>query len=468
MVRAVAEFSDRCEAPELTPECPFFDVTNKGDPVCAEQCLDLIAKHPEDLRPPAQVGLGGGLAATERRTRRGPSPEQNAYDAGQAYIEDLGRPIADWRFGSLLRHSRNLAVQPNEVWEAGPSPAHLLDEIARRGVDGEQVLPRALASDRLHAIYIAFHFDSSGDGEDLMGGFTGRVAEWKTVLAEFDGDAESESAGGLMSKSASDAVIGWASNGPAISLLSDVVPTIEDLRAGAGVNQDDDLRAEADWLIDRFTCTYLSEWRPTSMRREWRFIRAQRVGCAPAGLMRERQVKPEELAAALADDACDQQETQSGWTGTHLKTAAVAKLKVGLDRAASSFLRVVAELEPDKADHKNDLGFCLLKSEPEESLSLLTEALSAGTSNEMLTQLNLALNFHLLGDVAASEVWLHDALSAEVGDGAFVWRIEDATLNFDWRDNLLLYGEELLHHFSGCEGRCISPELPARKGGLAS
>ena len=43
LVTALVAYSDDCDAPALTPECPFYVETSSG-PSCAEECKDILAK----------------------------------------------------------------------------------------------------------------------------------------------------------------------------------------------------------------------------------------------------------------------------------------------------------------------------------------------------------------------------------------------------------------------------------------
>jgi hypothetical protein len=43
-LRALQQFSDECETPELQPECPFSVDLPSGGRGCGEECMDLLAK----------------------------------------------------------------------------------------------------------------------------------------------------------------------------------------------------------------------------------------------------------------------------------------------------------------------------------------------------------------------------------------------------------------------------------------
>lgn len=133
MVRAVAKLSAECDAPDLTPECPYFERMADGSPVCGEQCQDLLARYPADQADADRLGLGGGLSASRRtRPRRGPDPGERAYDAGQVRLEDRGKPLSEQRIGALLGVLRSRAVGDLDSQDESPLSA-VLDELEHRG-----------------------------------------------------------------------------------------------------------------------------------------------------------------------------------------------------------------------------------------------------------------------------------------------------------------------------------------------
>src|SRR5213594_2855592 len=89
-VRALREYSDRCEAPELTPSCPFYQADPQG-PWCLEECMDLLAEHPPESR--GGIPLGASLLAHPRRRRARSvlAGRAKPFDAAEIYIEDESR-----------------------------------------------------------------------------------------------------------------------------------------------------------------------------------------------------------------------------------------------------------------------------------------------------------------------------------------------------------------------------------------
>lgn len=463
MVRAVAKFSDQCEAPTLTAECPFFELTDSGDPACAEQCQDLIARYPGDLAHDEPLGLGAGLTATRRRPRRGPSDNEMAFDAGQATLEDEDRPLTEWRFSSLLTAARSLVFSP-----LGPQmpigSVELAAEIQRRGVNGDLSLPMALAKDRVTAISIAFlaskvAFPDEADG--MIANLTGDLEGWRAALNGIGGLVGPDQS--FVTDEGQRALVGWYTGLSAADAMADIVPTVDDLRFGLEMELNRDLVAEARWMVERFTITYLQDWSSTSRAREWRFIHAQRSGCCPPGIMRQRAVDPQALAKALADEHCDRHDEEQSdegqaWTATHFKSTAIAKLRNGQTEEAANVFRVLVELEPQDAEIRNNLGFCLIPNHPKEAVASLRESLAIGSPTPTLTQFNLALALHLSGEAAEANALVLRTLAEGSADedSVFVWRVEADGLKFGPIHDLFGYGEELVSHMAQCEGACIS------------
>ena len=465
MVRAVARMSDACEAPDLTPECPFFEFTTDGQPVCAEQCQDLIARYPGDLVTSDRVGLGVGLAATRRRPRRGPAPDEMAYDASQVRLEDLGRDLQDWRFGSLLLVARERAYSPagEHLNDEVPTSA-LIGEIARRGIDPHLVVPLGLARDRVNAVGVGLLLSRDGHADAVRAAISLDVDGWMRLLREFGGVADGDRP--YFNARGRKALLGWLQSGDAERALSDVRPSVADLEAGLRFEAAEMLVLDAQWMIERFTATYLADWSSTSLTREWRFIKAQRAGCCPPGLMRERRIDPVALSGALADEHCSREENadeaEQSWTPTHFKSMAVRRLREGRPEAAAEVLRVLNQLQPGDAEVHNDLGFCLLPSDPKAAVPEIRLSLELGSKTPALTALNLGLALHLVQQNDEAVAVVMTVLSEGAGTNeppCYVWAVGEGELEFRLVDDLMSYGEQLVDHMASCNGGCLLANL---------
>ncbi len=462
MLRAVARFSDDCEAPELTPECPFYELGADG-PVCAEQCQDLIAKFPDDLLQPDALGLGLGLTARRsRRPRRGPSADARAFDAAEIRMDDRSRPLDEQRLTALLTTLKALVSHDSATRNVDLGA--LLAEIEHRGIDIQAVARLGLSEEFMHYVVLALWSTNPGVGlpPALVKSLQTSGEQWRSVLLEMGGLVD-PGVGGFLNSSGAAAVRAWFQNTDPIDSLGGRIPTAAELTsASEGYDLSDELVGDAEWLFDRFTLTFAAEWRAGSLVREWRYLNTQRVGCCPPGLMRQRMVDEKDVARALADEQCNRQEAQTAEPPWHqLKGHAVAAALEGRLELAADIFGVVAELDPTDTEVMNNLGFCRLPTSPADAIEALEKA-QGRTSTPMLTALNLSLAMHLGGDERALEV-AESALREDLVEGprAYVWTLSDDGLVLSLVEDLILYGEDLVTHMSECPGACAKPPVDA-------
>lgn len=133
VVRAVAKFSDDCSAPDLTPSCPFYELTSTG-PIWAEQCRDLMERYPADLIRPDHAFLGNALGAVRRpRARHGPDKTDRAFDARERHLSDGKKPLTRWWMTSLLVELLERVTNPGENTRDAAPTESLLRELSHRG-----------------------------------------------------------------------------------------------------------------------------------------------------------------------------------------------------------------------------------------------------------------------------------------------------------------------------------------------
>ncbi|MGI8776577.1 MAG: hypothetical protein ACR2LJ_04145 [Acidimicrobiales bacterium] len=88
-LRALREYSDNCEPPQLTPGCPFRREDPKIGAWCLDECVDLLALHNV---PPAmeetKVGEFRILRGRRPRSRRGLGVPRKAFDARGEFLAD--------------------------------------------------------------------------------------------------------------------------------------------------------------------------------------------------------------------------------------------------------------------------------------------------------------------------------------------------------------------------------------------
>ncbi len=105
-LRALREYSESCEPPGLTPDCPYSIPTkDPGVMGCGEECMDLLGKYNaprprEEIQPEAGIWIRRSRRPRARRTQQ---PLAKSYDARQVYLEDQASgPAPRWRLAAIL------------------------------------------------------------------------------------------------------------------------------------------------------------------------------------------------------------------------------------------------------------------------------------------------------------------------------------------------------------------------------
>lgn len=471
MLRALARYSDECEAPDLTPDCPFFEVIESG-PVCGEQCQDVLAKYPQDHVDPDLLGLGGGLSARRRmRPRRGPPADERAYDAAQIRLEDRDKPLSEQRLGALVGALSLRAMGDLEQDSDHVDLGRLLEELERRGLQIREIARLGLTREFGHGVGLSVWASQDAGATDVLPArFLAAGEVWRQTLEEVPGTlADSDSDGGgqrVLTLRGVNVLSAWFGNTPVETSLSGHIPTAAELRADMSFDADADLVIEAEWLFDRFTKTYTPDWRVRSLRREWRYLHAHLPGCCPPGMMRQRPMESSDVSMAIADADCNRSDTetadarQPSLSKAQLKRLAFDAAMDGRHEHAAGIFQVVSRLDPSDGESTNNLGFCLIPTRAKEAADTLRAARES-TSTPTLTDLNLSLALHLAGDATAG---LEQALVAVAEapddlDQAWVWHLGDGGLRLELVHDLLDYGIDLIDHMERCPGSCVGPEL---------
>lgn len=141
-VRALRDFSDRCDLPDLNPACPFYE-DGPERPVCAEQCMDLLSDHPA---APTGIEIIPGMRAMQiqRRPRRR-LLDAKPFDSREQFIDDSTKPIGERRPSALLHALRLGFVDPGTT---GAADLELIvDELRRRGIQADRIVRTIIAHD---------------------------------------------------------------------------------------------------------------------------------------------------------------------------------------------------------------------------------------------------------------------------------------------------------------------------------
>ena len=303
-LRALRQYSDSCEPPELTPDCPYSVTAGPGLRGCGNECMDLLAQHNAPLSHEV-IDVGDGLTmrrATRPRTRRVRNPMSSAYDAREVYLRDksTGSP-STWRLAAMLVGiAEHLETPPPEDSAQADQRLAEIEElillIEAKGLTfNTQVLPH-LRSVTGFAVFKQYFLAANREA----GGVEGIPHDWLLAVrhhVESDDTEPSVAAlsqgfQGILSTTTSwataaswDDLVNWRPPSSALTDSSFVMPP-----------RSDDL-----WVTERFTKTYLSNWSVPALRSEWKYLHGQKPAPCDSNEMRVREVSANDLAKVMAD-----------------------------------------------------------------------------------------------------------------------------------------------------------------------
>ena len=444
-LRALRQYSDNCEPPELTPDCPYSVTTGPGVRGCGNECMDLLAHHNAPLSHEViDVGDGLTMRRTRRpRTRRVHNPMSSAYDAREVYLRDKSAgPPSTWRLAAMLVGIvEHLETPPPEDSAAADQRLAAIKElillIEAKGLTFDtQVLPhlRYVTGFAVFKQYFLPADREAGGVESIPRDWVLAVrhhVEWGDT--EPSVEALSQGFQGILSTTTSwaaaaswDDLVNWRppSTAPAASSL--VMPP-----------RSDDL-----WVTERFTKTYLSQWSVPALRSEWKYLHGQKPAPCDPNEMRVREVSANDLAKVMADRLGAELRPSEELTNM-LVEPALTFLKEGRRTEAAALFEAALRHSPNDALALNNLGFCLLPDDPEEGLRHLDASMGTDQAHLELTNANRLLALVLLGrwtsacDLAETHldrfansspqeaVWLWDIDSLLHDSGAAVIECDD-------------------------------------------
>lgn len=464
-LRALREFSETCEPPQLHHDCPFAHEISENLRGCGEECMDLLGKY-GGPPPSTELTLSNGL--TVRRSRR-PRPrhsairESRAYDARAEYLSESERsPRPQWSLQALLYRFRELIQTPpwrfeNEPEERDNEIREIIVLLGARGLTMNEHLNLTVRFFARMALFAELVTGRASEVDEHT-----EIGEW-VAFVEREGrklpdvpPGPSESRSGLENRSPFHEMIllgMWASLSPIDEVLSWAPPkaTFEDFAS----RSKEDFEAESSvrtsqgrWLIDRFTETYLDRWDDDSLCYEWSFLHGQvSPPCSPFEL-RAREVKMTELSAEMADRLVKQVrrkakngkdmrrfDVSTSTITSHLVKPAASFLREGRFTEARALFEAILQTDPESADANNNLGFCLLPENPQLALKYFDETERLTGARGDLLAANRMLALAKLGEVTAvldiADVAFGLAMSSiqdknvklAPGVGSYVWNI---------------------------------------------
>jgi Tfp pilus assembly protein PilF len=458
-VASLRSFSDNCEAPDLTPDCPFYEVTASG-PICGEQCLDVLAEHGRHI-PQRSVAwnLGEGLVAYEKRKRhrRGPEPTARPFDASMIRMHDKDRPTDSKRTVSLFGELEHQLRLPPHIADDLEERNYLIracfEELERRGFALRDLLNGAatvVASGiaAYLAVDIVLRDAEVSPGEDVW-----RVdPRWTDVQDAWLPPEERNGPAALarfLSQGFLSNLIAWMRTRTIEDLAAWRPPTTGFLLSfidnGGGNGTE-----RGTWMFNRFSQTYYKDWTTSSLDLEWQYLHGLIPGCGPAAEMTQRRADANEVAKEIANRAVSQRKEDSGTAASRALHAsdftliAVDYLAAGRHEAAAAIFESIDSLRPNDPDVLNNLGFCLIPQDPARALAVLEKSVSVARRPSAITHANLVLVHLLLGnfDQAAELAARTKRLPAE--RDTYLWAREDGVLILRGRMQTDLYVDALM------------------------
>ncbi|MGC4850338.1 tetratricopeptide repeat protein [Micromonospora sp. DT15] len=476
---ALRNFSDACQLPRLTPECPFYEPTSNG-PSCGEQCHDLLAEWSRLAPPPTVISLGDGLELIERRRRhrRGPEPTARPFDAGEIRLHDQERP-------TNLRHTVSLIVEFDNQLRIPPSMADDVDErryliraslqeLVRRGFDRDDLMEVAVSITTTGMIaYIAAEYlmktVGSGASQNLELN-SAWLAFQGGLLAEID-PAEPEHAFRVFIDPALVRRVRAWNKTQSLEDLSMWVPPPATILSGHFERTPASVLNRGKWIIDRFTKTYLAEWSTASLHLEWNYIHSSEPGCAARPEMDLRRLDVNDVAREISKRTVNDQpgrDTEPSAVQLQDFTAiAVDFLESGRFESAVAIYEGLERLRPSDNLIVNNLGFCLMPIDASRALATLKRSAEIAPAPTLETCANLTLAHFLVNDYA-SAIMTAKAASDISGNGVgWFWIPDDKKqLTLQRVTDVKGYVQSLVDRVRAAQASIPTPRSMPSDGGM--
>ena len=466
-LRALRDYSESCEPPNLKHDCPFAIEISPGLRGCGEECMDILGRY--GAPRPLDTTVGANDIAIRRarrpRPRHSAMRESPAFDARAAYLSESERsPRQQWSMQSLLYRLKELVQTPpwtfSETNESRSEQIlNILHLLNARGLDLNRHLDSAI---RLQVRMSLFSLIAPS--QVAKNQHSEEVEAWRKYITEAVVAIESiTKKSHVPSIEKNDSLIFrthiaiglWADLASTESIIAWQVPTqqfgkiLEDQPESIIDESIINEKKNGKWLVDRFTETYIDRWDTESLCREWSFIHGQIAPpCSPFEL-KSREVKVSVLAQEMSDRLVKTTkrqdskfktprtpENQTSLMTNQLVKPAVSFLREGRFTEAQALFEAILQMDPSSPEANNNLGFCLIPQNPELSLKYFDESerltgkrsdlLSA---NRMMALASLGRNT-IVAEIANAEFGLdpNDCKLADYKsdgtDSAYLWNID--------------------------------------------
>ncbi|HEY1914571.1 MAG TPA: hypothetical protein VGH27_03255 [Streptosporangiaceae bacterium] len=183
------------------------------------------------------------------------------------------------------------------------------------------------------------------------------------------------------------------------------------------------------WIVERFTQTYLGDWSLAALKREYSFVHGSWVPDFPTILLNERTETAEKVATALADRAVVSDDKIDPSTMRAFVDQALVLLADGQRTAAAAIFEAARAIKPADTDAQNNYAFCILLDKPEQARTVFRDLLVRGGSNQPVVLCNLAVAESLIGHTDAALATCEQVYEAVGGSQkVYLWQRR----NEDW------------------------------------
>ena len=360
--------------------------------------MDLLGRHAAP-RPEREIALDSGLVAhvpVRPRARRSQQVNPRPYDAKEIYLRDReSLAIEDWSVPALLYGAVESLTSPvpedeKMAKERADHIDEILSSVESHNIDCSLVVEpevrfRIVGSMISQVFHIVDHSDDHDPRDHLSD-----LSAWLPVLRTRVQDLEPHSRRWHeeIVNAVLPTLVSWSIDAPFSEIINWSPP--ESLAEQPPSKSPQPLDASSAWIRDRFMTTYLNEWKTDSLRLEWKYLHGEFQAPCSRRDMRLREVPEDDLSKAMADRLVRYEDSHPSLVD-RLKPSALRYLREGRHERAAILFETVIDQDCADAEGHNNLGFCLIPTDPHSAVESLERAMSMDWSEKALTDANRIL-----------------------------------------------------------------------------
>jgi tetratricopeptide (TPR) repeat protein len=409
--------------------------------------MDILATHRHEVPHRKVWDLGGDLAAYPRPTRkarRGPEKGTRPFDAAEFVARDKDKPTDTKHTASLIKELDELLSMAPQIADDNEERSYLIkasiDELDLRGFDRKdlmQIVVNQVSRTMVFWACIVEVISKGGLGAAVKLDFE-VPSRWYQIGHSLV-EVRTEDSGTSISldfhniKGIFTALVEWNSRQDFDSLISwEKLPSADSINHHSARSKNAAI-ARADWIVDRFARTYPDDWRTWSLDLEWKYIHGQEVGCCRPEQMRLRPIRHEDIAVVLAERAVKRRDDTKGREriipGTkHFTEASIGLLLAGRYDSAAAIYEALHRIDPTDPELANNLGFCLMPTDPERALALFVESISLSSHPQPVAWANQVAALYVLGRDAEACALAEQGHQHANTSSAWLWTINDSRI----------------------------------------